>query len=63
MTDQEIQATFQKAHNDSIRYGICYILSNGKGLQTAVTEQLKEDLKENGYWVAAILENGYKIDL
>ena len=63
MTDQMIQEKFTKAQVDSIRYGICYILSNGKDLQTAVTEKFKEDLKEKGYWVAAIFENGYKIDL
>lgn len=63
MTEQMIQAKFHKAQADSIRYGICYILSNGKDLQTAVTEQHKEDLKEKGYWVALIFQNGYKLDL
>lgn len=63
MDEQMIQAKFQKAQTDSIQYRICYILSNGKDLQTVVTEQLKEDLKEKGYWVAAIFENGIHIDL
>ena len=63
MTDKEIQVKIQKAIEDSKRYGICYILSNGQELQTAVTAELKESLKEKGYWVAAIYEHGYQIDL
>lgn len=63
MTDQMIQAKVEKAIKDSIRYGICYILSNGKELQVVVTAGLKEKLKEKGYWVAAIYENGHPIDL
>lgn len=63
MTDQMIQAEIEKAIEDSKRYGICYILSNGKELQTAVSANLKDALKENGYWVAAIYEHGQNIDL
>lgn len=62
MTDQMIQAKIQKAIEDSKRYGICYILSNGKELQTVVTANLKESLKEKGYWVAAIYEHGYQVE-
>ena len=46
MTDKEIQTKIQKAIEDSKRYGICYVLSNGKELLTAVTANLKETLKE-----------------
>lgn len=63
MTDQMIISKTRKAIADSKRFGICYILSNGKDLQTVVTANLKEDLKEKGYWVAAIYEHGYQIDL
>lgn len=63
MNELMIQKTFDKARNDSTRYGTCYILSNGQDLQTVVGENLKEDLKEKGYWVAAIFENGFQVDL
>lgn len=63
MTDREIQEVVKRAIEDSKRHGICYILSNGQKLQTAVTAFLKETLKEKGYWVAAIYEHGYQIDL
>lgn len=62
MTDQMIQEKILKAIEDSKRYGICYILSNGQNLQTAVTAYLKETLKEKGYWVAAIYEHGYQVE-
>lgn len=63
MTDQMIISKTRKAIEDSKRFGICYILSNGKDLQTVVTADFKERLKEKGYWVAAIYEHGYQIDL
>lgn len=62
MTDQMIQAKVEKAIKDSIRYGICYILSNGKELLVVVTAELKETLKEKGYWVAAIYEHGHPVE-
>ena len=62
MIDKEIQTKIQKAIEDSKRYGICYVLSNGKELLTAVTANLKETLKEKGYWVAAIYEYGYQVE-
>ena len=62
MTDQMIRTKIEKAIHDSERYGICYVLSNGKDLQTVVTANLKEDLKEKGYWVAAIYEHGYQVE-
>ena len=62
MTDKEIQEKIQKAIEDNKRYGICYLLSDGKRLQTAVTANLKETLKEKGYWVAAIYEHGYQVE-
>lgn len=63
MEDQMIQNKFQKAQKDSIRYGRCYILSNGKDLQTAITYEFVDRMKEAGYWVAAIFEHGYQVDL
>lgn len=63
MTDKMIRETIAKAINDSKRYGICYILSNGKELKTAVTIRFKEIMKEKGYWVAAIYEGGFQVDL
>lgn len=63
MEDQMILKTYEKAQKDSIRYGRCYILSNGKELHTAVTYEFVDRMKEAGYWVAAIFEHGYKVDL
>lgn len=63
MTDQMVQEAIAKAVKASKEYGICYLLSNGKTLETAVTSELKEYLKERGYWVAAIYEHGLQIDL
>lgn len=58
-----IQEITEKAISDSKVFGICYILSNGEDLQLAITAGRKDKLKENGYWVAAIYERGYKMDL
>ena len=63
MTDEKVQSIVTEAVNKSKVYGICWVLSNGEDLQTAVTEEAKENLKATGYWVAMILENGYKVDL
>lgn len=61
MTDQMIQEAIARAVKASKDYGICYLLSNGKNLDTAVTTEMKEYLKERGYWVAAIYEHGHQV--
>lgn len=61
MTDQMIQEKFAKAVKASKDYGICYLLSNGKHLDTAVTNEMKEYLMERGYWVVAIYEHGHQV--
>lgn len=63
MNDQMIQNKIEKAIRDSKTYGLCYLLSNGEELQTAVTVTFKDKLKEMGYWVACIYQNGRKISL
>ena len=63
MTDQMIRETIEEAVLLSIAHKICWNLSNGTELRTAVTAYKKEELKEEGYWVAAIYEYGHQIDL
>ena len=61
MEDQMIQSKIEKAVKASNQYGICYLLSNGKTLDTAVTAEMKAYLMERGYWVAAIYEYGHQV--
>ena len=62
MTDQMIQETIASAIRQSMKFNICWIHSNGNELLTAVTAFRKEELKAEGYWVAAIYEHGYQVD-
>ena len=63
MTESSIKQAIERARINSIVHNICYILSNGTELLTAVDYGFVGRMKEQGYWVAAIFQNGLQIDL
>lgn len=62
MTDQMVQDQIEKAVHFSKVLNRCYLLSNGCELTTAVSRPAAAELEAAGYWIAAIFENGFRVD-
>ena len=62
MTDHMLHDQIEKAVHFSKVLGRCYLLSNGCELTTAVSRPAAAELEAAGYWIAAIFENGFRVD-
>lgn len=67
MTNEMIAKTMNQAKDLSNEYGMAWVLSNGKELKVVRHEVEKEILTDEqrgyGFWVGAIFEDGYRVDL
>lgn len=67
MTNEMIATTMNRAKDLSKEYGMAWVLSNGKELKVVRHEVEKEILTDEqrgyGFWVGAIFEEGYRVDL
>lgn len=58
---KNLESTIKEAIIVSKKFGRSWLMSNGKELKTAYTENEKELKKNRGFWVAAIYENGVAV--
>lgn len=66
MTEKEMLEQLEFARKTSEEFSVkVYALSNGKQV-TVIDERTykktREDSKKRGYWVAAIFENGHRVE-
>lgn len=64
MEETYINAMFQSVKEMSEVFGRAWLLSNGTNLDVVTTWEDKETRtsEENGYWVAAIFEDGHPVE-
>jgi hypothetical protein len=63
MTNQEIENKVSLAIEISVERGIAWLMSNGKKLTVANSEEEMNYGKSKGFWVASIYQNGNKMDI
>ena len=63
MKNFELADYIKIAESVSKRNGISWLMSNGKEIKVAYAEHEKEFEERHGFWVAAIFENGHKVEI